>query len=80
MNVKDAVDAPRLHHQWLPDEISVEPGALDDATRAALTAMGYTITDHAEWGAAEAITNDPRTRELFGANDRRRPAGSALGY
>ncbi len=80
MNVKDAVDAPRLHHQWLPDEISVEPGALDDATRAALTAMGYTITDHAEWGAAEAITIDPRTRELFGANDRRRPAGSALGY
>ena len=80
MNVKDAVDAPRLHHQWLPDEISVEPGALDAATRSALESMGYKITDHSVWGAAEAITIDPKKRELFGANDRRRPAGSAMGY
>ena len=80
MNVKDAVDAPRVHHQWLPDEISIEPGALDAPTRAALEALGYKITERAPWGAAEAITIDPRTHELFGANDRRRPSGSALGY
>jgi gamma-glutamyltranspeptidase/glutathione hydrolase len=80
MNVKDAVDAPRVHHQWLPDEISIETGALDAPTRSALEAMGYKITERAPWGAAEAITIDPKTHALFGANDRRRPAGEALGY
>ncbi len=80
MNVKDAVDAPRVHHQWLPDEISIEHDALDAPTRAALEALGYTIAERAPWGAAEAITIDRRTHELFGANDRRRPSGSALGY
>jgi gamma-glutamyltranspeptidase/glutathione hydrolase len=80
MNVKDAVDAPRVHHQWLPDEISIETGALDAPTRSALEALGYKITERGPWGAAEAITIDPKTHQLFGANDRRRPAGSALGY
>jgi gamma-glutamyltranspeptidase/glutathione hydrolase len=80
MNVKDAVDAPRVHHQWLPDEISLEQGALDAAPRASLEALGYKLTERSPWGAAEAITIDPKTHELLGANDRRRPAGSALGY
>lgn len=80
MNVKNAVDAPRVHHQWLPDEISIEHGALDASTIAGLEAMGYKVTERDPWGAAEVITIDPKTHELFGANDRRRPAGEALGY
>jgi len=38
-----AVDRPRIHHQWLPDQIAFEPGALDDRTRAALEARGHTV-------------------------------------
>jgi len=50
-----AVDAPRIHHQWLPDTIFAEPFALSADTRAALTAMGYKIVDQQPWGAAALI-------------------------
>jgi gamma-glutamyltranspeptidase / glutathione hydrolase len=50
-----AVDAPRIHHQWLPDAIMAEPFALSADTRAALTAMGYKIVDQTPWGAAALI-------------------------
>ena len=80
MNVKQAVDAPRLHMQWLPDQVFVEPGLLTPDTRKRLEAMGYTFKQVQSWGAAEAILVDPRTGTLEGANDRRRPAGLAAGY
>ena len=59
MNMQEAVDAPRLHHQWLPDEISVEPFALSPDTAKLLTDMGYTIKTQSPWGAAEAILVGP---------------------
>ncbi|HWK48138.1 MAG TPA: gamma-glutamyltransferase [Stellaceae bacterium] len=55
MTIQEAVDAPRIHHQWLPDTIAVERFALSADTRRALEAMGYTITEQTPWGAAEAI-------------------------
>jgi gamma-glutamyltranspeptidase/glutathione hydrolase len=83
-----AVDAPRLHHQWLPDELDAEPFALSPDTAALLRAMGYRITTQDPWGAAELIAVGPgaaaaggmRPGLLYGANDSRRPAGSAEGY
>lgn len=80
MNMKQSVDAPRVHQQWLPDTVSVEPGLLTDESRAALEKMGYTFKVVQSWGAAEAILVDPATGLLQGANDRRRPAGLAAGY
>ena len=59
MTIQQAVDAPRVHHQWLPDNIAAEPFALSPDTRARLTAMGYQIADQTEWGAAESILIGP---------------------
>ncbi|MBY8827598.1 gamma-glutamyltransferase [Hephaestia mangrovi] len=80
MNVQQAIDAPRFHHQWLPDTVLVEPGYLTPDTQAKLEAMGYSFHPIAAIGADEAIVVDPKTGMLHGANDRRRPAGEAKGY
>jgi gamma-glutamyltranspeptidase/glutathione hydrolase len=53
MQPQEAVDAPRIHHQWLPDEVYVEPFALSPDTEKMLTAMGYKITVQTPWAAAE---------------------------
>ncbi len=80
MNVQQAVDAPRFHEQWYPDEVFVEPGLLAPAVQQRLEAMGYRFEQQRLWGADEAILVDPKTHLLEGANDRRRPAGLAAGY
>ena len=80
MNMQQSVNAPRFHHQWLPDLVLVEPGYLTADAQAKLEAMGYTIKPIAAIGADEAILVDPKTGMLQGANDRRRPAGAAKGY
>jgi gamma-glutamyltranspeptidase / glutathione hydrolase len=59
MTIQEAVNAPRIHHQWLPDQITVEPFALSPDTRAILEAMGHKIVVQTEWGAAEAILIGP---------------------
>jgi gamma-glutamyltranspeptidase/glutathione hydrolase len=59
MNMQEAVDAPRIHHQWLPDEMAVEPFALSPDTTRLLSDMGYTIKTQSPWGAAEAILVGP---------------------
>ena len=59
MNIQEAVDAPRVHHQWLPDQITAEPFALSPDTAKILTDMGYKIVEQAPWGAAEAILIGP---------------------
>ncbi len=59
MTPQQAVNAPRLHHQWLPDIIFAEPFALSADTRAALEAMGHRITEQSPWGAAALITAGP---------------------
>ncbi|MBD8872247.1 gamma-glutamyltransferase [Rhodanobacter sp. DHB23] len=80
MNIKQAVDAPRMHMQWLPDMVMVEPGLFAPDVQKQLEAMGYKFRQVQSWGADEAILVDPKTGALEGANDRRRPAGLAAGY
>ncbi len=80
MNMQQAVDAPRIHHQWLPHQVMVEPGYLTPESRRKLEAMGYHFHEEPAWGADEAILIEQRTGEIEGANDRRRPAGLARGY
>jgi gamma-glutamyltranspeptidase/glutathione hydrolase len=78
MTLQEAVDAPRIHHQWFPDTIAAEPFALSKDTEKALTAMGYRVVALEPWGsgnAAEAIAIAPG--HLYGASDSRAPAGSA---
>ncbi|MDE1938255.1 MAG: gamma-glutamyltransferase [Alphaproteobacteria bacterium] len=80
MNMQQAVDAPRVHQQWLPDLVMVEPGYLTPATQATLEKMGYAFRTVHAWGADEAILRNPKTGLLEGANDDRRTAGLAAGY
>ncbi len=54
MNVQDAVDAPRIHHQWLPDELEVERGISPD-TVALLRARGHKVVPAADGARIEAI-------------------------
>ena len=69
MTVQEAIDAPRIHHQWLPDTIYVERFAVSPDTRALLEARGYSFTESAPWGVAEGIVaGAPRlTATGFGA-------------
>jgi gamma-glutamyltranspeptidase/glutathione hydrolase len=59
MTIQEAVNAPRIHHQWLPDEIAAERLAISPDTEKILTGMGYTIKEQSPWGAAEAIMVGP---------------------
>jgi gamma-glutamyltranspeptidase/glutathione hydrolase len=55
MNVQEAIDAPRIHEQWLPDLVYLEPFALSPDTRKILESRGYTFKDDDDWGIAEGI-------------------------
>ncbi|HEY1654995.1 MAG TPA: gamma-glutamyltransferase [Candidatus Tumulicola sp.] len=78
--VRQAVDAPRTHMQWLPDLLEYEDGALSASSLVALRSMGYRPQKAPVWGSAQAIVADPATGTLYGGSDRRRPSGAALGY
>jgi gamma-glutamyltranspeptidase / glutathione hydrolase len=69
MSPQDAVDAARIHHQWLPDTIYVERGALSATAWAELQGMGYSITQQAPWGAAALIAVGPPDGETRGTPD-----------
>jgi gamma-glutamyltranspeptidase/glutathione hydrolase len=78
MPVQQAVNAPRLHHQWLPNVITVEREGFDAATLDALRAKGHTVRVGGQQGTAHSIAVDRRTGRLIGAPDPRdRDAGAA---
>jgi gamma-glutamyltranspeptidase/glutathione hydrolase len=80
LNIQQAVDAPRFHHQYQPDKLYLEPGFGPDVV-AALHKMGYTpdISTH-HWSNGECIAVDPKTGELEGGQDHRSHYGKAAGY
>jgi gamma-glutamyltranspeptidase/glutathione hydrolase len=55
MTIQEAIDAPRIHHQWLPDTVYLERQALSPDTRALLQSRGYRFSDAGYWGIAEGI-------------------------
>jgi gamma-glutamyltranspeptidase/glutathione hydrolase len=81
MRLQQAVDAPRLHHQWKPDQISYEPGALPAPVMQALNAKGHRFAARpGVIGDVQAIGVDAATGERIGATDPRSPDGLAVGY
>lgn len=80
MSIQQAVDAKRIHHQWLPDRISIEEEGTSETHVAALRAMGHEVRMGGRQGSVHAIMIDPRTRERVGAPDRRDPDGGASGH
>ncbi|MGC8121903.1 gamma-glutamyltransferase [Marinobacter sp. VGCF2001] len=78
MNIQTAVSAPRIHHQWLPDEIRVEQGISAD-TLDLLRARGHAINTGSAMGAIQSILIDD-DGTLYGGADPRRSTSSALGF
>ena len=78
MNIQEAVNAVRVHHQWLPDEIRIEKGLGLDTIKI-LTNMGHTVSLKNPMGDASSIHVDSQTGMRYGAADPRRE-GLALGY
>jgi gamma-glutamyltranspeptidase/glutathione hydrolase len=76
MNIQSAVSAPRIHHQWLPDEIRIEDGISPD-TIALLEAKGHTISQQDAMGAAQSILI--LDGDYYGGADPRRSTSSAMG-
>jgi gamma-glutamyltranspeptidase/glutathione hydrolase len=81
MNIQQAIDAPRIHHQWLPDELVGEPFGLSGDTARALTSRGHTLAEKRRYlGDAEGIMIEEKTGVRLGATDPRRSDGLAVGY
>ena len=100
MPPQEAVNAPRVHHQWLPDEVYYEQRGVSKDSLALLDKMGYKMVEQTPWGAAElimvaipegagvsakssgndsAVSGKVREGFIYGSNDVRRPAESAVG-
>jgi len=74
----DFVAKPRIHHQYLPDAISAEPGALSAAEVASLRARGHTVNEgERPWGNMQAVVWDLRDNSLHGGSDPRGVVGKA---
>ena len=90
MNIQEAIDAPRIHHQWLPDTVYVEPFGLSPDTERLLANMGYHLDlGDKTWGQAAGILVGGKSlaeiekgggARYNGAIDSRAASGEALGY
>jgi len=87
LNIQQSADAPRFHHQYLPDRLDLEKKFPANVAEQ-LKAMGYTVNRLAVadehnpgvWGDSELIAIDPKTHELLGGHDNRHTYGKAAGY
>ncbi|WP_419148298.1 gamma-glutamyltransferase [Pseudoalteromonas 'SMAR'] len=77
LNIAEATVAPRIHHQWLPDEIRIER-SLNVDTRRLLEAKGHTLSEKNAMGSTQSIMLTDKG--IFGASDPRRADSAALGY
>jgi gamma-glutamyltranspeptidase/glutathione hydrolase len=81
MNIQQAIDAPRIHHQWLPDELVWEPYGLSGDTQRALSNRRHKLATRPRYmGDAQGIMIEEKTGIRLGATDPRRSDGLALGY
>lgn len=80
MNIRQAVESPRIHHQWLPDVILYESRSLSQEIVEALREMGWTVMDANGTNArVQALMIDPATNVFIGGPDSREH-GVAIGY
>lgn len=80
MNIQQAIDAPRFHHQWMPDRIQFEPMGINRDTRAALERKGHVFAEKpGNMGDAEGVMIDAKTGMRLGASDPR-SGGVPIGY
>jgi gamma-glutamyltranspeptidase/glutathione hydrolase len=79
MNIQTAVNSPRVHHQWWPDEIRIEQGISPDTIKL-LTNMGHKVVQKSAMGGSQSILIDQESGRLYGAADPRQSTSKALGF
>jgi gamma-glutamyltranspeptidase/glutathione hydrolase len=80
MNVQEAIDAPRFHHQWLPDRISYEKFGFSPDTLSLLAGKGHALREgRGPQGVVQAIVYNAKEDVLEGGSDRRALDGAAVG-
>ena len=77
MNIAEATYAPRVHHQWLPDQLRIEEGLSPDTIRL-LEQMGHDVVVSDAMGSTQSIM--VTAAGLFGSSDPRTPGALTLGY
>lgn len=77
MNIAEATSVPRMHHQWFPDKVFIEPGVSKD-TLDLLKKMGHVVKYSRTMGSTQSIA--PINGFLYGASDTRRPDAATIGY
>ena len=82
MNIRQAVDAPRFHHQWMPDVLAYERNSFSPDSVALLKAWGHILQerDNVIVSDAETVAIDPGSGRRLGASDLRKPDSLAVGY
>ncbi len=80
MDVRNAVDAPRIHHQLIPDEIQFEQNGLEGRTVGILSSYGHRISSRTYYFGDVQLIIRGADGTLYGASDPRREGGRALGY
>ena len=79
LDIQQAVNAPRFHHQWMPDHINLEGVGFSPDTVKLLEMRGHKINMHGYWSDGQCIAVDLKTGELLGAPDGR-SGGKAVGF
>jgi gamma-glutamyltranspeptidase/glutathione hydrolase len=83
MNIAQAVEAARFHHQWLPDNIMFEPWSINKNTQQDLLRRGHILQEMrptSSQGSAMGIYIDRKTGYITGGIDSRSPDGGGAGY
>ena len=80
MPMQEAVNAPRLHHQWLPNVVTVERTGFAESTLTGLRALGHSVRIGGQQGTAHSIAIDPTTGKRIGAADPRDRDAGASGH
>jgi gamma-glutamyltranspeptidase / glutathione hydrolase len=79
MNIQAAIDAPKLHHQWLPDRILFEPWGVNPDTKKIMEAMGHTFGERSfQFGDVQAVYFDKKKQQWSGGSDSRHGGAVAV--
>ena len=74
---REAVDAARMHHQWLPDRLSIEEKGIPESLAQTLTSIGHDVRVSGTQGSAQTIWVHPNTGMVYGVADKRSPDAKA---
>ncbi|MEM7502950.1 MAG: gamma-glutamyltransferase [Pseudomonadota bacterium] len=80
MTIAEAIEAPRIHHQWLPDQTRIERRGLSPDTLRLYQEFGHTVREVRGIGSAMGVYRDPETGVLSGAADSRAADGGVAAY